>query len=183
MRRRVRGRLTYANVMATLALFVGLGGGAYAAVELSRNDVKSRHIARGAVKAQELAKGSVRSSEVARNALDGSDIELPIVVRFSSSLLNLQPQETGNVTAECEPGEVATGADWSSATDAPENAETYQLESLALQSVNPFVPADPFYGNGADSGAVPHAWLFRLKNMSSAAADYAITIVCAKTGD
>ena len=28
---RIRARLTYANVMATLALFVALGGGAYAA--------------------------------------------------------------------------------------------------------------------------------------------------------
>ena len=31
MAKALRGRLTYANVMATLALFVALGGGAYAA--------------------------------------------------------------------------------------------------------------------------------------------------------
>jgi hypothetical protein len=30
------GKLSYANVMATLALFVALGGSSYAAVELSR---------------------------------------------------------------------------------------------------------------------------------------------------
>ena len=47
----IRGRLTYANVMATLALFIALGGGAYA---LSRNEVKSRNIATGAVKARQL---------------------------------------------------------------------------------------------------------------------------------
>jgi hypothetical protein len=31
MRNRIAERLSYANVMATLALFVALGGGAYAA--------------------------------------------------------------------------------------------------------------------------------------------------------
>lgn len=48
----MRGRLSYANVMATLALFVALGGGAYA---LSRNEVKSRHIAPDQVKAADTS--------------------------------------------------------------------------------------------------------------------------------
>jgi len=29
--RKIRGRLTYANVMATIAVFIAVGGGAYAA--------------------------------------------------------------------------------------------------------------------------------------------------------
>ena len=37
----MKPRLTYANVVATLALFVALGGGAYA---LSKESVKSKHI-------------------------------------------------------------------------------------------------------------------------------------------
>lgn len=45
--RGLRRHVTYANVTATLALFVALSAGAYA---LSRNDVKSKHIAPGAVK-------------------------------------------------------------------------------------------------------------------------------------
>ena len=54
----IRKRLSYANVMATLALFVALGGGAYA---LSRGEVKSKHIARDAVKAKHIDFG-VRST-------------------------------------------------------------------------------------------------------------------------
>ena len=45
----LRRHLSYANVMATLALFVALGGSSYAAIELGRNSVKSRNIAPGAV--------------------------------------------------------------------------------------------------------------------------------------
>lgn len=40
----VRSKLTYANVMATLALFVALGGGAYAAIEITGRDVKDRSL-------------------------------------------------------------------------------------------------------------------------------------------
>jgi hypothetical protein len=46
---RIRNHLTFANVVSMIALFVALGGGAYA---LSRGEVKSRHIATDAVKAR-----------------------------------------------------------------------------------------------------------------------------------
>jgi hypothetical protein len=54
----IRRRLSYANVMATLAVFIALGGGAYA---LSRGEVKSRNIAPDAVKAKHIDFG-VRST-------------------------------------------------------------------------------------------------------------------------
>jgi hypothetical protein len=44
-----RRRLTYPNVMATIAVFIAMGGSSYAAVTLERNAVKSRNIAPGAV--------------------------------------------------------------------------------------------------------------------------------------
>jgi hypothetical protein len=53
--------------MATLALFIALGGSSYAAVRLSANSVRSREIARNAVKSSEIASSSVGSAEV-RNA-------------------------------------------------------------------------------------------------------------------
>jgi hypothetical protein len=43
----LRARLTYANVMATVAVFVALGGSSYAAITLNKNSVKSRHIGKG----------------------------------------------------------------------------------------------------------------------------------------
>ena len=41
--------------MAYLALFIALGGSSYAAVQLTRNSVKSKHIANGQVKRADLA--------------------------------------------------------------------------------------------------------------------------------
>jgi hypothetical protein len=49
MRAALRSWLTYANVMATIAVFIALGAGAYA-VGIGRNDVKSKHIKDSGVK-------------------------------------------------------------------------------------------------------------------------------------
>jgi hypothetical protein len=60
----VRRHLTYANVMATVAVFLALGGGALAATKLARNSVGAR----------QLQNGSVNGSKVADNSLTGADI-------------------------------------------------------------------------------------------------------------
>lgn len=52
-----RPRLTYANVISTLCLFLILGGGAYAATALPKNSVGSRQLKPGAVTAAKLAAG------------------------------------------------------------------------------------------------------------------------------
>jgi hypothetical protein len=51
-------RLTYANVMSTTAVFVALGGGAYAATALPRNSVGSAQLRNGAVSTTKLSKGT-----------------------------------------------------------------------------------------------------------------------------
>jgi hypothetical protein len=65
--------LSYSRVVSTLALFLALGGGAYA-LSLGKNDVKSRHISKGAVKSSDVAKNTLRSADVERDSLKGSDI-------------------------------------------------------------------------------------------------------------
>jgi hypothetical protein len=72
MFRSILGRLTYANVMATVAVFIAIGGGAYAA-GLAKNSVKSRQIKNSAVKAVDLAPAAVTSDKVADGSLLGKD--------------------------------------------------------------------------------------------------------------
>jgi hypothetical protein len=71
MRGRVRRGLSFANVVSLIALFVALGGGAYAAVKLKSNQVKSKHIAANAVQgvdANEASFGQVPSAAAADRA-------------------------------------------------------------------------------------------------------------------
>jgi hypothetical protein len=56
MMRAIRQRVTYANVVATIALFLGLGGAAYAAIRLPRNSVGTRQLRNGAVTAAKINK-------------------------------------------------------------------------------------------------------------------------------
>jgi hypothetical protein len=52
---RFRPRLTYANLTATLALFIALGGGAYAAIRLPANSVGAAQIKNKAITPKKLA--------------------------------------------------------------------------------------------------------------------------------
>jgi hypothetical protein len=70
---RFKHHLSYANVMATLALFIALGGGSYAAARLSRNSVGPNEIAPNAVKRSEIARNAVASSEVLNGSLRAQD--------------------------------------------------------------------------------------------------------------
>ena len=69
--RGLRARLTYANVVSTLALVIALGTGtAYAA-----NTVFSEDIVNGQVKNVDLGKDAITSGKVAANDLTGADIK------------------------------------------------------------------------------------------------------------
>jgi hypothetical protein len=58
-------RLNYANVMATVAVFIALGGTGYAISKLPKDSVKAKQIAKGAVKSPEVKNGSLRSGDFA----------------------------------------------------------------------------------------------------------------------
>jgi hypothetical protein len=65
MRGAWRGKLTYANVMSTIAAFLALTGGATAiALSLPKNSVTSKQIAKGAVKRVDIAKDAVTGDKV-----------------------------------------------------------------------------------------------------------------------
>src|SRR6266480_664099 len=75
---KVRARLTYANVMATIAVFVALGGSGYAAVTLNGRQLKNRSVAGKKLKKNTLTGteinesklGKVPSAKLATNALN-----------------------------------------------------------------------------------------------------------------
>jgi len=68
-------KLTYANVVATLAMFLALTGGVvWAASNLGRNAVKSQNIARNAVKSNDIASNAVKTRNIAKNAVKSAKI-------------------------------------------------------------------------------------------------------------
>jgi hypothetical protein len=62
-------RITYANVVATLALFIAVGGSSYAAVQLT-----AKNIAKGAVTAKHVKDRSLTGKDVRDRSLTGKDV-------------------------------------------------------------------------------------------------------------
>ncbi|HEY8639549.1 MAG TPA: hypothetical protein VIL53_03475 [Solirubrobacterales bacterium] len=78
---RLRRRLTYANVVSTIALVLAVGGGAvYAASKIGAQGIRksaihSFHIKNKQVKRQDIAGGSINSRKVSNESLTGKDIQ------------------------------------------------------------------------------------------------------------
>ncbi len=73
MLHRIRKRLSYGNVVASLALFIALGGVGYAATA-SKNSVTSSSIKNGQVKSVDIANNSVTSSKIRNSGVSNSDL-------------------------------------------------------------------------------------------------------------
>jgi hypothetical protein len=73
MKARIRDQLTYANVMATIAVFIAISGGAYA-LTLPRNSVGSRQLRPDAVGRSEIQQGAVTSSAIGNGSIRLRDV-------------------------------------------------------------------------------------------------------------
>jgi len=78
--KQIRKRLTYSNVMSSLAVFLVLGGGAAVAAtkigagDLKANSVKTGKIVKEAVTTSKLKSGSVVTTKIANGAVTGAQL-------------------------------------------------------------------------------------------------------------
>jgi hypothetical protein len=80
MTKRIQARLTYANVVATLALFVALGGSSYAALRIGsaqivNNSVRSKDVRNGDLRGRDVRDGSLTGLDLKSNSLSGTQID------------------------------------------------------------------------------------------------------------
>jgi hypothetical protein len=169
--------LTYANVMATVALFVALGGSSYAALRIGRNSIRAREIAPNAVHRSELANRSVGTGEIVNGTLLAEDFRISprgvkgpkgdrgptgpagprgvvgpqgtvnAVIRVGS-MLNTAPGESGTVQADCQSGERAVGG----------GAAPLDPSFASDASIMSSVPSPTI------AGSAPTSWLVGVKN-------------------
>jgi len=66
----MRGRLSYANVMATIAVFIALGGSSYAAVKITGKDIKD-----GTITGADVKDNSLRGHEIRTGAISTDDVK------------------------------------------------------------------------------------------------------------
>ena len=102
----LRGRITYANVTATLALFISLGGGAYAAAKLPANSVGPVQLRNDAVSSPKVLDGSLKATDFAPGELPAPGLSgLEVVYAASGS----GPAANKEAQAYCPAGKKVTG--------------------------------------------------------------------------
>ncbi|MDQ3983348.1 MAG: hypothetical protein M3271_11780 [Actinomycetota bacterium] len=97
----IRRHATYANVVATLALVIAVGGGTAYALQ-GRNTVLSKHIAPDAVRGKDTAESSLK---------------IPRVVVFQESNKSTFAGETLEAFAQCPEGFTVTGGGYNPLDD------------------------------------------------------------------
>ena len=185
MRNRPRPRLTYANVIATLALFLALGGGAaFAASTLGKNSVGGKQLKRNAVTGAKVKDGSLAAADFKPGQLPagergpvgergpqgvtGAPGATNVVVRYGQRVGVKDPGEVGQSLATCEPGEALTGGGFDlegepTPIEAPDYISPYTLivdrpGGEGTEVEGEFVYPDP------DNGAPASSWTVVLRN-------------------
>ncbi len=135
---RIRPRLTYANVMASIALFLVLAGAtAFAAHKLAKGSVGTRQLKANAVTTAKLKHDAVRTNKIARNAVTAAKIRAGAI---STAKLG-----KGAVTGEKIAANTVTGAN----IDAPSTPFGQVVARLRTSARLSFEAAEPLYPLGS----------------------------------
>ena len=179
---RLTSRLSYANVTATIALFVALGGSSYAAITLPKNSVTSKQIKNGQVKSADLANNAVTSSKVKNGSLLSADFKSgqipagatgPPGQNGSNGATNVVVRSTqvpsangtdGSGTAQCNFGERATGGG---------------VQIGGGSSATMFLPQPGGIPVPNSPGATPISWFASWHNATGGSATVTIYVICA----
>ncbi len=73
--KQIRKRLTYANVMSSIAVFIVLGGAAIAASQLPKNSVGTKQLKNNAVTTKKIKKNAVTTAKIKDSAVDGAKVK------------------------------------------------------------------------------------------------------------
>jgi hypothetical protein len=122
---KLRTRLTYANVMSTLAVFIALGGSSYAALRISGRNIENRSIP-----AKKLKRNSITGKEVRESRLNA---------RFARNAARLDGLTAAELRVRC-PNDTFPTADVC-VERAPRAARAYGSAVIACLSVG--TPAGP----------------------------------------
>ena len=118
---RLRRHFTYANVMATLAVFIALGGSSYAALNLTGRDIQD---------------GSLTHRELKRNTLGGTKIRESRLgkVRRARNADRLNGLSAGRLLLRC-PRDTVPVSDVC-VENTPRAAAPYQVAAVACEQVD-----------------------------------------------
>lgn len=135
MLRAVLRRLTYANVIATLALFLALGGGAVWAANKQANKIGTGKIKPNAVTAGKIKANAVTTSKIRENAVTNAKIREGSV-NFSKLATNTLVVATATSSPVAVNGASAASVNFPTAVTFTPAAGTVNLMSVEVRGSN-----------------------------------------------
>lgn len=122
-----------ALIVASVALFVALGGGAYAAFKLPKNSVSSKQIKNGAVVNSKIANGAVGAAKLKNGAVTSSKLNTSGLTVPTANFANTAGSATNAVNAALVDGETVSKV---FANQPPNTGATtvYSRDGLTIQA-------------------------------------------------
>ena len=144
--KQLRKRLTYANVMSSIAVFLVLGGGAaFAANQLGKNSVGSKQLKKNAVTAAKIKNNAITAAKIKDGAVNGGKLSDGSVTtgKIAGSAVTTDRVAEGAITG----GKIASGA--------------VTNDKLATQYLPSSTLGVPVAGASVSSGGTVRAWFNR----------------------
>jgi len=186
-------KLTFANVISCLALFVALGGSAYAATQLKRNSVGPKQLKKSSVTSVKVKNGSLLAQDFKAGQLpkgergptgDRGPQGVPgatnVVVRYGEEGKPKQHEEAES-NARCLPGEAVTGGGFDFIEPfEPEFPATEHFYILASRpSLEQGTEGSVTYPVPAD-GAAASGWVVAMSNETEDTVYFRAYVMCAR---
>src|ERR1700761_3343822 len=142
----VRKRLTYANVMSSIAVFLVLAGGtAFAASQLGKESVGSKQLKKEAVGAAKIKKGAVTSTKIGNGAvgaaqLNTAGLTVPNATHADSANHAATADSADKATSATSAGTATSATTATTANTA--NSATVANAAFSVNSGNEILPFD-----------------------------------------
>jgi hypothetical protein len=179
----LRRRLSYANVAATLALFVALGGTSYAALTITGKNIKNSSLTGADIK-----NSSLKTSDIKNNSLKTSDIKNSSLLAQDFKAGQLPAGPKGATGAPGAPGGAANVITRTSTVSAPVGVNDFSVPCQAGEkavgggatgpSADPEVTVAGTFPSPATNGTTPTGWTGRY-NVTGIAHNVTTSVVCA----
>jgi hypothetical protein len=189
----MRPKLTFANVISCLALFIALGGTAFAATHLGKNSVGNKQLKANSVTNAKVRDGSLLAQDFKAGQLpkgergptgdrgpQGAPGATNVVVRYGEEGKPKRDEEAES-NARCLPGEAVTGGGFDFIEPIePEEPETKNLYILASRaSLEQDEAGHITYPAPAD-GAAATGWLVAMSNETEDTVYFRAYVMCAR---
>jgi len=199
---RIRGRLSYANVCATLALFVALGGSAYASGALPVGSVGTPQLQHGSVTSGKVKDGTLKAVDFASNQLlvgpkgatGATGPAGPTGTVDTTQFYNKAASDArflhGTITVS-KSGTILTGNFNTLQADCPAGYQAIgggidenNVFTMAITSSGPVVNGGRTLGlNGSDGQhAAATGWYGAAVNNTGSTAPFVVTAICSPIG-